>query len=312
MKEMIRKSIAYQIERGFKNFAIFPFGKRGSEAKKILNEEFGIKEKCIADNELSKYSNNFLSLDELKKMYDEDKEMKILLCIQHTNIDTSTSVHRELAFVDVERLVDVLNPSCYFNPWNRFSNEFITKNAKHHVTECIEREIYYNNISGAVAEAGVFRGDTAKIINYLFPDRMLYLFDTFEGFISEEQAMDDAKGFYNLKMDFTNTHERVVMNKMPFPQNAIIKKGWFPESAQGIDEKFAFVRLDMDLYTPIRAGLEFFYPRMNNGGFIIIHDCRSADFDGARAAVMEFCKANKLNYMTMPDKLGTAVIPIGY
>lgn len=38
------------------------------------------------------------------------------------------------------------------------------------------------NIQGAVAELGVYRGDFAKVINSVFPDRKFYLFDTFEGF----------------------------------------------------------------------------------------------------------------------------------
>jgi O-methyltransferase len=48
--------------------------------------------------------------------------------------------------------------------------------------ELIAYEIYANNIEGNVAELGVFRGDFAKFINISFPDRKLYLFDTFEGF----------------------------------------------------------------------------------------------------------------------------------
>lgn len=36
-------------------------------------------------------------------------------------------------------------------------------------------------IEGNVAECGVFRGDSAKFINYYFSDRKLYLCDTFEG-----------------------------------------------------------------------------------------------------------------------------------
>lgn len=42
--------------------------------------------------------------------------------------------------------------------------------------------IYSNNISGCVAEVGVFQGEFASVINKNFPDRKLYLFDTFEGF----------------------------------------------------------------------------------------------------------------------------------
>ncbi len=311
--ERIKKSIEYQIKRGGddQNFAIFPFGKYGKIAKEILNE-LGITEKYIVDNYLCETSDTVISVEEFKKIYAEDPSIMILLVVNSELTEVSVDVHQQLEFADLSRVVDVLNPSCYFNPWNRYSDVFITKNAKHHVTECIEREIYYNGISGSVAEAGVFRGETAKRINYLFPDRKIYLFDTFEGFKESEQKIDDERGMYNKKIDFTDTSEELVMSKLPFPKNAIIKKGWFPETAYGVEDKFAFVRLDMDLYTPIYAGLKFFYPRMSKGGFIIVHDCRSVDFDGAREAVLTFCRENKLNYMTMPDRLGTAVIPIAF
>jgi len=46
---------------------------------------------------------------------------------------------------------------------------------------CYE-EIAYHKLEGSVAEVGVFRGDFAKRLNLLFPDKKLYLFDTFEGF----------------------------------------------------------------------------------------------------------------------------------
>ena len=46
----------------------------------------------------------------------------------------------------------------------------------------------------------------------------------------------------------------------------LFKKGYFPESAHGIDEKFAFVSLDLDLYKPTLEGLRFFYPKMIKGG----------------------------------------------
>ena len=38
------------------------------------------------------------------------------------------------------------------------------------------------NIPGAAAELGVYKGDFAAEINKAFPDRTLYLLDTFEGF----------------------------------------------------------------------------------------------------------------------------------
>ena len=94
--------------------------------------------------------------------------------------------------------------------------------------------IYSRGIAGNVAEAGVFRGDFARRINAAFPDKTLYLFDTFEGFPSQDVAREElpsnAKaGYY----DFTN--EELVLSKLPHPANAVIKKGYFPETAQGLD-----------------------------------------------------------------------------
>lgn len=178
-------------------------------------------------------SEDVISVEELEEKYKTDDSLIILLVVK--NPDVSLEIHQSLKFASVNRIVDVFNPSCFFNPWNRFSEEFITKNSKHHVTECIEREIYYNKIEGAVAEAGVFKGNTARRINYLFPDRTLYLFDTFEGFLPEEQELDDKRGFHNEKIDFTMTSVELVLSKMPFLQNVIIKKGWFPESAMDIN-----------------------------------------------------------------------------
>jgi len=38
-----------------------------------------------------------------------------------------------------------------------------------------------HNISGAVAEVGVFKGEFARILNLVFSSGLLYLFDTVQG-----------------------------------------------------------------------------------------------------------------------------------
>jgi O-methyltransferase len=51
-------------------------------------------------------------------------------------------------------------------------------------------EIKKRGITGAVAELGVFRGDFAARINSVFPERKLYLFDTFAGFDERDIARE--------------------------------------------------------------------------------------------------------------------------
>ena len=169
--------------------------------------------------------------------------------------------------------------------------------------------IYASNIIGNVAEAGVFRGDFAKHINTVFSDKTLYLFDTFEGFpaqdVEKEELPSNSKaGYY----DFTS--EELVLSKLPYKEKAIIKKGYFPQSAQGIDDKFCFVNLDLDLYQPTLEGLKFFWDKMSEGGVILIHDYFGIDFPNVKTAVADFEKwlGEPLKMLPIGDTLSIAVI----
>lgn len=149
--------------------------------------------------------------------------------------------------------------------------------------------IYKKNIAGCVAEAGVFQGEFASLINKSFPDRKLYLFDTFEGFDQRDIVFEEKNCFSDARAGHLNiTSEALVLNKMQYPENCIIKKGYFPETAKGIHDKFCYVNLDMDLYKPTLEGLRFFYPSMVKGGIITVHDYFSQGFDGVKEAVREF------------------------
>lgn len=179
--------------------------------------------------------------------------------------------------------------------------------------ELITEEIYNNNIKGNVAELGVYRGDFAKKINELFYDRKLYLFDTFEGFDNKDAVEDVNNGFTTNEMldkvgFFKNTNTKLVLSKMKYPQNCIIKKGYFPKTAEDVDDAFSFVSIDADLFAPIYEGLKYFYKRLSIGGYIFVHDYNLEDTKGAKKAVKMFCKENNITYFPLTDIYGTAVI----
>lgn len=152
------------------------------------------------------------------------------------------------------------------------------------------------DIEGSVAECGVFRGDFSKFINKYFPNRKCYLFDTFEGFdigdINQEKELN--KGFeetiFNSEEIFTNTSIEFVMKKMTYPENIEIKRGYFPDSTVGVQDRFCFVSLDTDLYAPILSGLRFFWNKMEKGGCILIHDYFTGCLGGVKMAVEQFEK----------------------
>ena len=95
----------------------------------------------------------------------------------------------------------------------------------------IAEEIKRKKLKGDVAELGVYRGEFSKKINQLFPDKTLYLFDTFEGF----NVIDIEKDVTLLnesteQIKFKDTTEKMVLDKMVYPQKCVTKKGYFPDT----------------------------------------------------------------------------------
>lgn len=174
--------------------------------------------------------------------------------------------------------------------------------------ELVAAEINAGNLPGAVAELGVYKGKFARYINQYFPSRKLYLFDTFEGFDKADITTEVQHDFSSGEQDFSNTSVEEVLQRMPFPDLCIIKQGYFPASAAGLEEQFVFVSIDTDLYDPIYNGLNYFYPRLMKGGYIFVHDYNNDGYKGAREAVEKFCTEQGISKTPIPDSGGTVVL----
>ena len=172
---------------------------------------------------------------------------------------------------------------------------------------------------GNCAEVGVFNGSFASHINRCFPDKKLYLFDTFSGFdikdVKIEEKINDT--YWNVKnMYASSVTIEQILSKMTCPDNVIFKVGFFPDTAKGLEDKFVFVNLDLDLYAPTVSGLEFFFPKMVKGGVILVHDYYTPDcsinegkgFEGIKKAVEEFSLKYKMPYVPIGDSQSVAFI----
>jgi O-methyltransferase len=164
------------------------------------------------------------------------------------------------------------------------------------------------NIKGAFAELGVYKGETAKIIHSMDNTRKFHLFDTFEGFKKEDLKKETGEAAtYNTK-NFADTNEQNVLKFIGGNKNIIVHKGHFPETTNGLEkETFALVNIDADLYNPIKEGLSFFYPRLAPGGVLIIHDYNHK-WEGAMKAVGEFIKTISENLVEIADMHGSVMI----
>lgn len=124
------------------------------------------------------------------------------------------------------------------------------------------------SLPGAMAEVGVFRAGSARLICEVKGDKPLYLFDTFEGLpeSTPEDRSVHRKHQYACGIDDVKAYLANYSNIQYF-------KGIFPESTVGVPEqKYSFVHFDVDLYAGTKACLEYFYPRMLPYGVMLSHD----------------------------------------
>jgi O-methyltransferase len=164
--------------------------------------------------------------------------------------------------------------------------------------ETIRRE----QLAGALAELGVYRGDTAVLYHRICPEKRLFLFDTFEGF--PERDLDGRAD-----ERFADTSIEAVKARFTDHSNIIFRKGYFPDTTVGLEgEKFCFVMLDADLYNPTLAGLQFFYERMVSGGYVFAHDYSSYESGGAVSrAFTAFLQDKPEKVIEIPDEWGTVL-----
>lgn len=180
--------------------------------------------------------------------------------------------------------------------------------------KCFElavKEMRKRKVEGNVAELGVFRGEFAQYINMAFPDRKCYLFDTFEGFDANEALNEVKNGNCTnaFVKAYRQTNVATVLEKMQHIENLVIKQGLFPESLKGLEDRFAFVSIDVDFEESIYQALHYFYPRLNAGGYLFIHDYNSS-LQGVEAAVERYERDMQFNLCKVPlcDANGTLVI----
>lgn len=161
-----------------------------------------------------------------------------------------------------------------------------------------------DRVPGAIAEVGVFRGHTSRFLSHAAPHRELHLFDTFEGFPMADREPENAGD-----TRFTDTSEALVRAIVGERKGVHIHRGRFPETAAGLEhEMFALVMLDLDVYPPTKAGLEFFYPRVPRGGYVFVHDYNSPESNRACSrAVDEFLADKPERAIEIPDQWGSVV-----
>jgi hypothetical protein len=167
-----------------------------------------------------------------------------------------------------------------------------------------------DQLAGDYVEFGVARGYSIKAavlaskyafsraIGVRYMSRSFYGFDTFEGFSSNSNF--DSHPTWNGKL-FNDTKESIERRFKRFPnvhfykQDALEltdpRRGITSHASFGIKGNLAVVLFDMDLYGPTISALEWVYPLLQQGTFLIFDEpfaFKGDNSKGEARAISEF------------------------
>jgi hypothetical protein len=165
-------------------------------------------------------------------------------------------------------------------------------------------------LDGETAECGCFRGLSSYVICATeqqhrpgYDGRFHHVFDSFQG-LSAPQAEDLSADVdpAAVRVDgmrkagaFSASIDEVRTNLAAFP-GIDYQPGWLPDSLRGIAERrYRFLHLDLDLYAPTAGALEYFWPRLLSGGYVV---CDDYGWPGGRRAIDEFARAQRVTVAT--------------
>ena len=189
--------------------------------------------------------------------------------------------------------------------------------------------IIRNNISGSIVECGVWKGGSMMAAMLILKslkktDRKFYLFDTFEGM--SEPTDFDVNYEYNNAKNLLNINAKNKENKIwcysPIEdvKKNIYSTNYPSENINFIEgkventipkfspEKIALLRLDTDWYESTKHELEQLFPRLVQGGVLIIDDY--GFWKGSKKAVDEYFHNKKNYFFHRIDDTGVMIIKI--
>jgi predicted O-methyltransferase YrrM len=119
-----------------------------------------------------------------------------------------------------------------------------------------------------VAECGVFKGGSSYLLACVLEGKTtLHCFDSFCGLMETSDKDVNSVG------DFCNTNLLEVREFLKQFKHVKLHAGFIPYTFKQQDEvRYGFVHIDVDTYKTTLACLEYFWPRMADGGVMVFDD----------------------------------------
>jgi hypothetical protein len=147
-------------------------------------------------------------------------------------------------------------------------------------------------VPGDFIEAGIWRGGVIMLMRalinaYNMRDRRVFAADSFAGIPKNTRALNDPVDHWRDRWVASLDEVQQAIRRFGLLDERIqFVVGFFEQSLKSLkDERFAVARLDSDSYDSVETSLEYLYPLVSQGGYVIIDDWH---LPGCRMAVMNY------------------------
>jgi len=174
-------------------------------------------------------------------------------------------------------------------------------------------------LQGAFVECGVNRGFLARVIvDYLGKTPDFFLLDTYRGFDERYLSPAEAqrlKGWHDAsgraapwqQGQYDDCYADVVKTFSDCPQVHIIR-GTVPETLPLVTaERIAYLSLDMNCAAPEIAALDYFWPKMAKGSYVVMDDYGWPTHEEQRDAFDTWAARNHVPMLSLPTGQGLLV-----
>jgi predicted O-methyltransferase YrrM len=160
----------------------------------------------------------------------------------------------------------------------------------------ILRDLLLGGRPGNVIECGVYRAGTTVLLARLLAEhglaKQIYALDSYGGFAPEiEEEIGRGLVVQEGRTAFTANSVDYVRRKLAVlgvAHRVQVVPGFFEDTLPTIEDRFCLALIDCDLEKSVEFCLEHLWPRMVEGGHVVVDDYANPGYPGAALAADRF------------------------
>lgn len=206
------------------------------------------------------------------------------------------------------------------NPRNRFRgqpiiSDQISREGLEAVIVQLEKTLQ-RGTAGAVVEFGCYIGTTSLFIRRVLDEteqsevREFHVYDSFEGLPEKSRQDNNAAGVdFEAGKLYVSKKECMQQFRAAGLRPPVAHKSWFNELTPAeVPEPIAFAFLDGDFYDSIISSLRLVWPKMSDGGTIVIDDYKRDTLPGVERAIKDFFQGKRIK--SLREEANKAIIEL--